>query len=55
MWSKSNSASWDNVSDVLYPIPMQNMTARLERRNGGGFAGIAEFLSRLGAEFAAPE
>lgn len=42
----------DNVSDVSwYPIPMQNMTARLERRNGGGFAGIAEFLSRLGAEF----
>jgi ribonucleoside-diphosphate reductase alpha chain len=42
----------DNVSDVSwYPIPMQNMTARLERRNGGGFAGIAEFLSRLGVEF----
>ncbi|MBU6453977.1 MAG: hypothetical protein KGS72_19515 [Cyanobacteria bacterium REEB67] len=42
----------DNVSDVSwYPIPMQNMTARLERRNGGGFAGIAEFLSRLGIEF----
>jgi ribonucleoside-diphosphate reductase alpha chain len=42
----------DNVSDVSwYPIPMQNMTARLERRNGGGFAGIAEFLSRLGLEF----
>lgn len=46
----------DNVSDVSwYPIPMQNMTARLERRNGGGFAGIAEFLSRLGAEFGSPE
>ena len=42
----------DNVSDVSwYPIPMQNMTARLERRNGGGFAGIAEFLSRMGIEF----
>jgi ribonucleotide reductase alpha subunit len=42
----------DNVSDVSwYPIPQQNMTARLERRNGGGFAGIAEFLSRLGVEF----
>lgn len=45
----------DNVSDVSwYPIPMQNMTARLERRNGGGFAGIAEFLSRMGVEFGSP-
>lgn len=42
----------DNVSDVSwYPIPAQNMTARMERRNGGGFAGIAEFLSRKGLEF----
>jgi ribonucleoside-diphosphate reductase alpha chain len=42
----------DNVTDVSwYPIPAQNMTARLERRNGGGFAGIAEFLSRLGVRF----
>ena len=46
----------DNVSDVSwYPIPLQNMTARLERRNGGGFAGIAEFLSRLGAGFGSAE
>lgn len=46
----------DNVTDVSwYPIPMQNMTARMERRNGGGFAGIAEFLSRLGQEFGAQE
>jgi ribonucleoside-diphosphate reductase alpha chain len=42
----------DNVSDVSwYPLPAQNMTSRLERRNGGGFAGIAEFLSRLQLEF----
>lgn len=42
----------DNVTDVSwYPIPAQNMTARLERRNGGGFAGIAELLSRLELEF----
>ncbi len=42
----------DNVTDVSwYPIPAQNMTARLERRNGGGFAGIAEFISRLGLRF----
>ena len=46
----------DNVTDVSwYPIPAQNMTARLERRNGGGFAGIAEFLSRLGVEFGSQE
>lgn len=46
----------DNVTDVSwYPIPAQNMTARLERRNGGGFAGIAEFLSRLGCEFGSQE
>lgn len=42
----------DNVTDVSwYPIPEQNMTARMERRNGGGFAGIAELLSRQGVEF----
>jgi ribonucleotide reductase alpha subunit len=45
----------DNVSDVSwYPLPQQNMTSRLERRNGGGFAGIAEFLSRLELEFGSP-
>ena len=42
----------DNVSDVSwYPLPAQNMTTRMERRNGAGFAGIAEYLSRLGLEF----
>lgn len=42
----------DNVTDVSwYPIPAQNMTARLERRNGGGFAGIAEYLSRACVRF----
>jgi ribonucleotide reductase alpha subunit len=42
----------DNVTDVSwYPIPAQNLTSRLERRNGGGFAGIAEHLSRLSVEF----
>lgn len=46
----------DNVTDVSwYPIPEQNMTARMERRNGGGFAGVAEFLSRLGFRFGSPE
>jgi ribonucleoside-diphosphate reductase alpha chain len=42
----------DNVSDISwYPLPEQNMTSRLERRNGGGFAGVAEYLSRLELEF----
>ncbi|MBI4532677.1 MAG: hypothetical protein HY711_01920, partial [Candidatus Melainabacteria bacterium] len=46
----------DNVSDISwYPLPAQNMTARMERRNGGGFAGIAEYLSRLELEFGQPE
>jgi len=46
----------DNVTDVSwYPLPAQNMTARFERRNGGGFAGIAEFLSRLEVEFGSSE
>lgn len=46
----------DNVTDVSwYPLPAQNMTSRLERRNGGGFAGIAEYLSRLELEFGSPE
>ncbi|MBY0359488.1 MAG: hypothetical protein K2W82_15905 [Candidatus Obscuribacterales bacterium] len=46
----------DNVSDVSwYPLPAQNMTTRMERRNGGGFAGVAEYLSRLGFAFASDE
>ena len=46
----------DNVTDISwYPLPAQNLTARLERRNGGGFAGIAEYLSRLGLEFGSAE
>lgn len=46
----------DNVTDVSwYPLPAQNLTSRLERRNGGGFAGIAEYLSRLALEFGSAE
>ena len=46
----------DNVSDVSwYPIAEQNMTTRMERRNGGGFAGVAEYLSRSGLEFGKEE
>lgn len=46
----------DNISDVSwYPIAEQNMTTRMERRNGGGFAGVAEYLSRAGIEFGSNE
>ncbi len=46
----------DNVTDVSwYPLPAQNMTSRLERRNGGGFAGVAEYLSKLELEFGSNE
>lgn len=46
----------DNVTDVTwFPIPAQNFTARMERRNGGGFAGVAEYLSRRGMEFGSPD
>jgi ribonucleoside-diphosphate reductase alpha chain len=46
----------DNISDVSwYPLPAQNMTSRLERRNGGGFAGVADYLSRLQVEFGSSE
>lgn len=46
----------DDVTTVShFPIPAQNSTARRERRNGGGFAGIAEFISRQKLEFASEE
>lgn len=46
----------DNVTDVSwYPLPAQNMTSRLERRNGGGFAGVAEYLSHLELAFGSTE
>lgn len=46
----------DDVTTVThFPIPAQNSTARRERRNGGGFAGIAEFISKQKLEFASEE
>ena len=46
----------DDVTTVShFPIPAQNSTARRERRNGGGFAGIAEFIARHELEFASEE
>lgn len=46
----------DNVVDITwFPIPEQNYTVRQERRLGGGFAGLAEFLARQGLEFGSAE
>jgi len=46
----------DDVTTVThFPILAQNSTARRERRNGGGFAGIAEFIARHELEFASEE
>jgi len=46
----------DDVTTVShFPIPAQNSTARRERRNGGGFAGVAEFIARYEVEFGSDE
>lgn len=46
----------DDVTTVThFPITAQNSTARRERRNGGGFAGIAEFIARHELEFGSEE
>ncbi len=46
----------DDVTTVShFPILAQNSTARRERRNGGGFAGVAEFIARHELEFASEE
>lgn len=46
----------DNVTTVSwFPLPEQNLTSRLERRNGAGFAGVAEYLCRLELRFGTQE
>jgi ribonucleotide reductase alpha subunit len=46
----------DDVTTVShFPILAQNSTARRERRNGGGFAGVAEFIARHELEFGSEE
>ena len=46
----------DDVTTVShFPILAQNSTARRERRNGGGFAGVAEFVARYELEFGSEE
>ncbi len=69
-WDESGNYLWEKIEEVAelatefmddvttvshFPILAQNSTARRERRNGGGFAGIAEFVSRHELEFASKE
>ena len=62
LWEKMESLAclatefMDDVTTVShFPILAQNSTARRERRNGGGFAGIAEFIARHELEFGSKE
>lgn len=69
-WDESGSYQWEKMEEVAelatefmddvttvthFPILAQNSTARRERRNGGGFAGIAEFVALHELEFASKE
>ena len=65
-WDESGNYIWEKIEEIAelatefmddvttvshFPILTQNSTARRERRNGGGFAGIAEFIARQELEF----
>lgn len=69
-WDESGNYMWEKMEEVAelstefmddvttvthFPILAQNSTARRERRNGGGFAGVAEFIARHNFEFASKE
>lgn len=69
-WNKDGTFEWSKMEEVAelatefmddvttvshFPILAQNSTARRERRNGGGFAGIAEFIARHEMEFSSLE
>ena len=69
-WDEKGNYLWEKMEEVAelatefmddvttvshFPILAQNSTARRERRNGGGFAGVAEFIARLELEFASEE
>lgn len=60
-WDENRNYLWDKLEELAelstefmddvttvshFPILAQNSTARRERRNGGGFAGVAEFIAR---------
>ncbi|OGI08107.1 MAG: hypothetical protein A3I68_00220 [Candidatus Melainabacteria bacterium RIFCSPLOWO2_02_FULL_35_15] len=69
-WDEHGNYQWEKMEEVAelatefmddvttvshFPILAQNSTARRERRNGGGFAGVAEFVARHELEFASKE
>lgn len=69
-WDESGNYVWGKMEEIAelatefmddvttvshFPIMAQNSTARRERRNGGGFAGIAEFIAKHELEFASEE
>lgn len=69
-WDESGNYIWEKMEEVAelatefmddvttishFPIMAQNSTARRERRNGGGFAGIAEFIAKHELEFASDD
>ncbi len=69
-WDEKENFIWEKMEEVAelstefmddvttvshFPILAQNSTARRERRNGGGFAGVAEFITRQGLEFGSDE
>jgi ribonucleoside-diphosphate reductase alpha chain len=69
-WDENGNYSWEKMEELAelstefmddvttvshFPILAQNSTARRERRNGGGFAGVAEFISRHELELGSEE
>ncbi len=69
-WSEDGNYCWEKMEELAelstefmddvttvshFPILAQNSTARRERRNGGGFAGVAEFIARYELELGSEE
>ncbi|GEM_PF-531844 len=69
-WDENGNYLWKNMEELAglatefmddvttvshFPILAQNSTARRERRNGGGFAGVAEFIAKHELEFGSDE
>ena len=70
LWSDNGNYRWEKLEEIAelatefmddvttvshFPILTQNSTARRERRNGGGLAGVAEFIARHELEFGSQE
>lgn len=69
-WNENGNYLWEKMEEIAelatefmddvttvshFPIMAQNSTARRERRNGGGFAGVAEFIARHELELGSEE